>query len=109
MEVADLGTFDLVTLNKVLEHIVDPVPMLARAGDCLAPGGVLYLELPDGEVAAAMGPDREEFGIEHYHAFSMASMCLLAQRAGLVVRSAERIAEPSTKVTLYAFLERPAG
>ena len=110
MAVSDgLGTFDLVTLNKVLEHIVDPVPMLARAGECLAPGGALYLELPDGEVAATMGPGREEFGIEHYHAFSMASMCLLAQRAGLVVRSAERIAEPSTKVTLYAFLERPPG
>ena len=104
-----LGSFDLVTLNKVLEHVVDPVAMLARAGGCVAPGGTLYVELPDGEVAVGLGVEREEFGIEHYHAFSMASMCLLAARAGLVVRSAARLREPSTKVTLYAFLERPPG
>lgn len=106
MQAERLGTFDLVTLNKVLEHVVDPVAMLARAGDHVAAGGSLYVELPDGEVAAALGPGREEFGIEHYHAFSMASMCLMAQRAGLAVRRAARLSEPSTKVTLYAFLER---
>jgi hypothetical protein len=55
-----------------------------------------------------MGPGREEFGIEHYHAFSMASMALLALRAGLSVVRAARVREPSTKVTLYAFLE-PSG
>lgn len=105
MKADGLGRFDLVTLNKVLEHVVDPVVMLARARDNVADGGTLYVELPDGEVAATLGPDREEFGIEHYHAFSMASMCLTATLAGFRVRSAARLREPSTKVTLYAFLE----
>jgi 2-polyprenyl-3-methyl-5-hydroxy-6-metoxy-1,4-benzoquinol methylase len=109
MTAEGLGQYDLVTLNKVLEHVVEPVAMLARAGEHLTPGGLLYVELPDGEVAVTMGAGREEFGIEHYHAFSMASICLLAVRAGLTVRSAARLREPSTKVTLYAFLEQTPG
>ena len=86
MEADDLGRFDLVTLNKVLEHVPDPAAMLGRTREFLAEGGVVYVELPDGEAAAADpdGPDREEFFIEHLHVFSMSSMSLLADRAGLV-------------------------
>jgi SAM-dependent methyltransferase len=100
-----VGRHDLVTLNKVLEHVADPVAMLARTRAALADGGTVYVELPDGECAAAGGPGREEFFIEHLHVFSMASACLLARRAGFVVRAAERLREPSDKYTLYAFLE----
>jgi SAM-dependent methyltransferase len=96
------GPFDLVTFNKVLEHVEDPVAMLGRAA---ALDALVYLELPDAEGAGADGPDREEFFIEHLHVFSMASLCLLAQRAGFRVRSAERLREPSGKYTLIAFLE----
>jgi hypothetical protein len=64
----------------------------------------VYVELPDGEGAATDGPGREEFFIEHLHVFSMASMCLLAARAGFSVQLAERLREPSGKFTLYAFM-----
>jgi SAM-dependent methyltransferase len=100
-----LGRHDLVTLNKVLEHVADPVAMLARARAALVDGGTVYIELPDGEGAAAEGPGREEFFIEHLHVFSMASACLLATRAGFRVQAAERLREPSEKYTLYAFLQ----
>lgn len=95
--------FDLVTLNKVLEHVPDPVAMLARARALQADGGHVYVELPDGEAAAHDGPEREEFFVEHLHVFSMASLTLLARHAGLDVLRAERIREPSTKFTLFAF------
>jgi SAM-dependent methyltransferase len=104
MSAPELGRHDLVTLNKVLEHVPDPVAMLERAHAALADGGAVYVELPDGEGAAADGPGREEFFIEHLHVFSMASMCLLAARAGFAVQIAERLREPSDKYTLYAFL-----
>lgn len=105
-EAADLGRFDLVTLNKVLEHVPDPVAMLERAAGLLGPGGVVYVELPDGEGAAGEGPGREEFFIEHLHVFSPASLALLSARAGLRLRRVERVREPSTKYTTFAFCER---
>jgi SAM-dependent methyltransferase len=102
----DLGAFDLVTLNKVLEHVVDPVAMLRRAGELLEVGGTVYAEVPDGE-RAARDPDgglREEFFIEHLHVFSMSSFSLLADRAGFDALRIERLREPSGKYTLFAFL-----
>jgi SAM-dependent methyltransferase len=105
MALESLGRFDLVTFNKVLEHVEDPVAMLERSAAHLQEGGTVYVEVPDGEVAAREGPGREEFFIEHLCAFSMASLALLADHAGFAVRRAERLREPSTKYTLVAFLE----
>jgi SAM-dependent methyltransferase len=113
MEADDLGLgrFDLVTLNKVLEHVADPVAMLARVHDHLAPDGAVYVELPDGEAAARDpdGQDREEFFIEHLYVFSPASLALLARRAGFGLELLQRLREPSGKYTVYAFLTAAAG
>lgn len=103
-EVEGIGRFDLVSFNKVLEHVEDPVVPLAAAADHLLPDGFVYVELPDGEMAEADGPDREEFFIDHHHVFSLASTALLARQAGFVPVSVERLREPSTKYTLRAFL-----
>ncbi|MDJ0685632.1 MAG: GNAT family N-acetyltransferase [Alphaproteobacteria bacterium] len=107
MKVGDLGRFDAISFNKVLEHVPDPIAMLRRAADFLAPGGFIYVELPDGERAIASGPDREEFFIEHYCAFSEASFHALAERAGFQVSAFGRLVEPSGKYTLYGFLAGP--
>jgi len=104
MALDDLGTFDLVAFNKVLEHVEDPVAMLARAREVLASGGIVYVEVPDGDAAADEGPEREEFFVEHLHVFSPASLALAATRAGLSLLRIDRLREPSTKYTLAAFL-----
>lgn len=104
MTAEGLGSFDIVTLNKVLEHVEDPVAMLDRCARVLAPGGFVYIEVPDGDAAAAEGPEREEFFIEHLHVFSPASLALLIARAGFSPVRIERLREPSTKYTLAAFL-----
>lgn len=98
--------FDIITLNKVLEHVENPSEMLKKCRSNLAPNGFIYIELPDGESAASdeEGFQREEFFIEHYHIFSMASMALLNLKTGLQSLSLERIREPSTKYTLRSFL-----
>ncbi len=96
--------FDLVTFNKVLEHVEDPVAMLAASRPLVSAQGFVYIELPDGERAAQEGPGREEFFIEHHHVFSAASVALLAMHAGFDVLEMERLREPSTKFTLRAFL-----
>jgi len=104
MEIDAPGRYDLITFNKVLEHVADPIAMLARAKNYLNPGGIVYVELPDGESAIQDSPQREEFMIEHPHAFSAASVCLLAKHAGFSVQTLEQIREPSSKYTLFTFL-----
>jgi 2-polyprenyl-3-methyl-5-hydroxy-6-metoxy-1,4-benzoquinol methylase len=99
-----LGCFDVVTFNKVLEHVRDPIAMLHKTKDYIKPSGFIYVELPDGEAAKDEGAGREEFFIDHHHIFSMASMTMLAYRAGFRVKIAERLREPSTKYTLCMFL-----
>jgi len=99
-----LGPFDLIAFNKVLEHVQNPVGMLARSAMHLSKDGFVYVELPDGEMAVQEGPEREEFFIEHHHIFSAASLAMLGARAGFSVRVIERLREPSSKYTLRAFM-----
>jgi SAM-dependent methyltransferase len=40
------GSFDVITMIHVLEHIVDPVAVLRTLRDKLAPGGLLLIEVP---------------------------------------------------------------
>ena len=99
-----LGAFDAIAFNKVLEHVPDPEALLKRAADHLNPGGFIYLEVPDGELASRDGADREEFHIDHWHIFSAASTALLAARCGYAVKALEWLREPSGKYTLRAML-----
>jgi len=98
------GPFDAITFNKVLEHVEDPVKMLAKTHSLLSDIGFVYIELPDGEAAAKEGKEREEFFIEHHHVFSPASVVHLAQKAGFQLIELERLQEPSSKYTLRAFV-----
>lgn len=103
----DVGKrFDVVTLNKVIEHVKDPIAMLNRARTVVQPSGFIYLEVPDGEKAIldADGALREEFTIDHPHVFSAASLNIALVRAGLSSYLVERLREPSGKYTLRAFV-----
>tara|TARA_Y100000589_G_C27147487_1_gene627473 strand:- start:53 stop:1270 length:1218 start_codon:yes stop_codon:yes gene_type:complete len=98
--------FEIITLNKVLEHVYDPVKMLIKASKMLRNHGFIYLELPDAEEASKEGKEREEFFIEHHHVFSMTSLNLMAKSAFLNPIKIERLKEPSGKYTLVAFLKK---
>jgi len=102
-ELERIGRFDVVTFNKVLEHVEDPVEMLVAARRLLAPDGFVYVEVPDAEAAAPHGPGREEFFLEHHHVFSPASLALMGARGGLSAIALERLREPSGKFTLRGF------
>lgn len=99
-------TFSLITFNKVLEHIQDAVECLAKSVIHLKEGGLIYVELPDGEMASRIGMSRQEFYFEHYYAFNFSSFVFLIQKAGLDVLRMERITEPSGKKTIFAFLQK---
>jgi len=102
IDYVNLGRFDAITFNKVLEHVEHPVAMLSRAKNLLKQSGFVYAEVPD-VAAASEGKTREEFGVDHYHVFSPASLAMMCERAGLSISEIERVREPSTKFTLRAF------
>lgn len=98
--------FDIITLNKVLEHIENPSYLLESCKNYLERGAFLYLEVPDGECAAQdfLGFGREEFFLEHHHAFSLSSTRKMVEKAGFELIEIERLKEPSTKYTIRAFI-----
>ena len=98
--------YDLITFNKVLEHVKNPVEFLLKAKSLLNHNGCIYIELPDGDYASKSGGfiDREEFFIEHYSIFNLLSFEYLVNKSGLNIQQVQSIHEPSDKFTIYGFL-----
>jgi len=103
--IKNLQKFDIITLNKVIEHIENPILMLKKANDLLKDDGFIYIEVPD-VAASNEGYHREEFFIEHYHVFSPQSLIISCERAGLKFIELERIREPSSKFTIVSFFKK---
>ena len=98
--------FELITLNKVLEHVEMPIDILARCKSLMRRDGIVYIEVPDGENALSEGVDREEFYIEHHHVFSAASLGLMIRSAGFRLLEMRSLRENSGKYTVYAFCSK---
>lgn len=103
----DIGQFHAVTMNKVLEHVVNPIALLSLVHEYLSPGGLAYVEVPDGQAAEMEGPEREEFYVDHLHVFSDRSLEGLIKRSGLDLLAIEQLQEPSSKFTLRGLCRRP--
>ncbi len=99
------GKFDLISLNKVLEHMDKPNEVILKLLPFLSISGLFYIEVPDAESVYKYDDPlkREEFFIEHVHGFTPTSLSLLMSNAGLSIIKMESIREPSDKYTLLAF------
>lgn len=104
-QVPDEEKFDLISFNKVLEHVEDPISMLKNAKGHLSKGGVVYIELPFGEGIRDRNQQgqRAEFFIEHFCAYTYEALTYLIREAGLELQFQKDIIEPSGKETIYAF------
>jgi SAM-dependent methyltransferase len=78
------ASFDVVTLWDVLEHVRSPAATLARIRQWLAPGGRLFLNLPDAGswTARSMGRHWVLLLREHLWYFDRATMSRLLQQCG---------------------------
>jgi SAM-dependent methyltransferase len=100
----ELQGFNLVTLNKVLEHIEQPLQFLQQvAGSLVADDGLLYIEVPDKVTTRLRPPQDNILGPLHCHLYDPMSLAHLVRRAGLELLRIDRIAEPSGKLSVYAF------
>ncbi len=100
--------FDLISFNKVLEHIKNPVEHLKKSRDYLKNKGILYIELPEGD---RINKDniinsRSEFAVEHYTIYNEKSINKLLSVSGFELLKSEIITDPSGKYTIYAFAKR---
>lgn len=94
--------YDLITFNKVIEHVKDPLSFLLFSKNLLKENGYIYIEVPDGIKAAQIGKERNEFALEHFHAFSIRSTVALISQSGFSIQCIERLIEPSGKFTIRA-------
>lgn len=78
------GSYDVVTLWHVLEHVEDPLTLMQRAGSLLRPdGGSLWIEVPnlDDELADLSPAYRQRsYMREHVSYFSAAVLERMARR-----------------------------
>jgi 2-polyprenyl-3-methyl-5-hydroxy-6-metoxy-1,4-benzoquinol methylase len=82
------GHFDLITMWDVVEHVVDPVSLLARARELLTPDGLLVIETQDidSRFARALGPKWHHYKHEeHIYHFNPATVETLLAQAGFRV------------------------
>lgn len=87
------GSFDLITLWDVVEHVPDPRALLRRARGLLAPGGLLVLETQDVQSAFARALGRRWHHYKHaehlYH-FAPATIRRLLADTGFEVEALTR-------------------
>jgi SAM-dependent methyltransferase len=82
------GPFDVIATFHVIEHVHDPAAMLSAIRQRLKPGGILVLEYPDVERAAArpqLSPSY--FQKSHLHDFSLHTMTALLRRTGFRIEA----------------------
>src|SRR5207244_5959371 len=95
---ADLpGGYDAITMADVVEHSRDPCAFLARARALLAPGGVLYVGVPNhrspvylaadvlGRVPGTGGLVDRLYVPDHYRFVTPATLAALPRAAALTV------------------------
>ncbi len=96
--------FDIVCLNKVVEHIDKPHQLLSDIQKALNKiSGLLYIEIPDELNINHRPASDNSLGSLHHHLYNVQSLNYLLENTGYSVLQMERILEPSGKISIYAF------
>lgn len=102
------GLFDLITLNKVLEHVIEPLDLLRCSAAALkSKSGALYVEVPDVKTIDYKPPTDNILGALHRHLYTPKSLEMMFEKVGLVTVQAARVIDPSGKITVYGFALHP--
>ena len=86
----EAGSFDFIRISHVLEHLNDPVKYLAMIRDWLAPGAVVYVEVPNIEEACRVQTRGNMFHYGHIWNFNPWTLRAVAGLAGLEELDATR-------------------
>jgi len=84
----DYGSFDVISMTHVFEHLSDPVGMLQTLAALLRPGGTVFITMPyrpsawDGSIEGWLRYAHNHVPA-HLQYFSESSLALAARKAGL--------------------------
>lgn len=100
--------FEAVVMGDVIEHLTDPGAALERVADLLAPGGVLWLALPDAGSRVARLLGRRWWSVipTHVQYFTRRSIALLLDRHGFELL---QITSAPKEFTVGYYLSRVGG
>jgi SAM-dependent methyltransferase len=105
----ELEPFDLITLNKVLEHIEDPIEFLRSILLYIKDqSGLLYVEVPDVLTSSFRDSTNNILGSLHRHLYSPEGLAIALRKSSWMPLRVERFTEPSGKLSIYAFAHRSA-
>jgi SAM-dependent methyltransferase len=98
-----LAGYDLITFNKVMEHIRAPHEVLRAARSAVAPSGILYVEVPHRLSAECHPPHHFILGALHHHLYSISALTKLLERVGWAPIETGTVFDPSGKISAFAF------
>jgi 2-polyprenyl-3-methyl-5-hydroxy-6-metoxy-1,4-benzoquinol methylase len=84
--VAGESLYDVIVMNHVLEHVSDPVDLLANARRLLRLGGILHIAVPNVDSWEASLSGWTSYQPYHLVYFTPAALTRALSRTGLVVR-----------------------
>jgi SAM-dependent methyltransferase len=100
-----IGQFDGIILTHVLEHVEDVTGALRNLLTLLAPGGLLYLEVPDASrYAQFIAAPFQDFNTEHINHFSPPSLDNACGAAGFDLVSVDAKVDESAPGVPYPVL-----
>ena len=104
----DGRVFDAVAMADVIEHLLAPQEELGTVRELLAPGGLVWLAIPDAgsPVARVLGPRWWSILPTHVQYFTRDSIAVLLERCGFEVLD---VATAPKAFTVRYYLERIAG
>lgn len=75
------GTFDLITIIHVAEHLYDPIKLIASATKVMSDEGLIYIDVPD--IMSRKWNGADFIHIAHLQSFHRESLRRLLDRCGL--------------------------
>jgi SAM-dependent methyltransferase len=96
-------SFDVITCFDVLEHLYEPLRVMARVSEWLKPGGIFYVLVPNVNSGEARAFGSYWHGLElprHLFHYSPASLKFLAASVGLREASLETRRNPAVGISL---------
>lgn len=82
--------YHFIYASQIFEHLSDPKQVLVELSQCLGPGGIIYLRVPDGRGVAdwlnerGWSPDLDAIHpFEHINCFTRKTLLALANHTGL--------------------------